>query len=365
MVPEAVDAMTDALVVCGNPSSIHQEGQKARAMLEHARGQVARLVGSAPAEIVFTSGATESNNAAIATLASRDGAILSSVVEHPSVIGPLDELRRHGQHLVLVGVDGEGRLPPADEVIEAGERGGVRSLSLMLANNEIGNLTPVAEIAALAHQRGWWVHCDAVQAVGRIPVDVDALGVDLLSLSGHKFGGPRGVGALYVRRGIELVPILSGGHQERGRRSGTENVAAIVGLGAAAEAARHWVSAGDGVAALRDRLWEGIAARDPSAVRQGSTDDPLPNTLNVRFERVSGETLAMNFDLEGVAVSAGSACSSGSLDPSHVLLAMGVPYEAARGSIRFSLGRATTAEDVDDVLERLPAILARTRQERR
>lgn len=360
--PEVSAAVLRTMQTAGNPSSIHAEGQRLRTLVERARGQVAALIGCSASEIVFTSGATESNNIAIRTLAGCGGAILSTPIEHPSVRAPLDNIRVQGRPVVWVPVDSVGQLAPT-ALVELGERQGARSVSIMLANNEVGTLLPVAEVARGAHERGWWVHCDAAQAVGKIPVDVVALDVDLLSLSGHKFGGPRGVGALFVRRGIELSPLMVGGHQERGRRSGTENVAAIVGLGVAAELARRWLDADrTRVAALRDRLWEAIALCDPTAVRQGDVSRCLPNTLNVRFDGLSAETLAMGFDLEGVAVSAGSACSSGSLEPSHVLLAMGIPYSAARGSIRFSLGPATHPDEIDLVVAKLQTILARMRR---
>lgn len=361
---EAQQAMLPWLGQPCNASSVHHEGQRARGAVESARRDLAGLLGALPTEIIFTSGATEANNMALATLAARSqGTVLISAVEHPSVLAAAARLEAQGRPVLRLPVDAQGRLPSVPELLDLGRRHGAGALSLMLANNETGHLYPVAELAAAARQEGWLVHSDATQAVGRLPVQVEALGVDLLSLSGHKLYGPVGSGALWLRAEVELCPLVVGGHQERGRRGGTENVMAIAGLGAAARAAAQDMEAEAArQAALREALWRGIASLEPEAVRQTPPGpEALPNTLNVRFGQVDGETLLINLDLEGISVSAGSACTAGSLEPSHVILAMGVDPARARGSVRFSLGRGTTAQDIEQVLERLPRVLERTR----
>lgn len=368
--PHVLDAVVEALRACGgNPSSVHREGQRARAAVEAARRHVAALIGAHSTEITFTSGATEANNAALLTLAAAtEGALVTTLVEHPSVLAPLAAIEARGRAVLRVAVDPLGMIPEPEDLIGQAERAGAGALSVMLANNETGNLFPVARLAALARARGWPTHCDATQAVGKLPVDVEALGVDLLSLSGHKLGAPKGVGALFARADFEPAAAILGGHQERGRRGGTENVPAIVGLGRAAEIAARRLAdereAPSPLAALRDALWDAIAAIEPRAVRQTHPTLCLPNTLNVRFPDVDGETLLLNLDLDGIAVSAGSACTAGSLEPSHVILAMGVPPDLARGSVRFSLGPPHTLDDVLALIDRLPAVLARTRTPR-
>jgi len=352
--PDARDAMLAFLGVPANASSAHREGARARSAVEAARAEVAALVGASPAEIVFTSGATEANNLALRG-AGRNGTIVAPAIEHASVL----ETARAVGDLRLVPVDRNGRVV-ADDVVAAVDAT-TRVVSVGLANGEVGSVAPVAEIAAAV--RGTLVHSDAAQAAGRIPVDVGALGVDLLSLSAHKLGGPAGVGALYVRAGVTLTPELTGGPQERGRRAGTENVLAIVGFGVAARLAREEVSTR--TTALVDRLWAGLRARVPGVVRNGPTDGArLPNTLNVRFPGASGESLLVLLDLAGIAVSLGSACAAGSAEPSHVLLAMGQDRAAARSGIRLSLGWSTTADDVDRVLDVLPHLVAQARGER-
>jgi cysteine desulfurase len=334
-------------VFAGNPSSIHAEGQRARAAVELARRQVAECVGGNLADIVFTSGATEANNLALRSL---PHPVATSTVEHPSILSA-------DVPLLPIAVDAMGRIP--EDFIERATAQGARSISLMLANNETGNLHPVGRIAQEARAAGLPVHCDATQAIGRVHVSALDLGVDLLSFSSHKIGGPKGVGALWVDPDTVLDVLIRGGHQERGRRGGTENVLGAVGFGAAATT----VGTEDQVrvATLRDALWAGIAHIDPGATINGDPAARLPNTLNVRFPDVDGEGLLMNLDLEGIAASAGSACSAGSLEPSHVILAMGVPQALARGSVRFSLGPATTRDEIDYTLERLQTILARLR----
>lgn len=363
--PAAREAMLALLDAPCNASSVHQEGQRARAAVELARRELARLIGArSGSDLTFTSGATEANNLALHTLAHlTQGALLSSRVEHPSVLAPLARLEAQGRRVIHAGVDERGRLPSAQALAELAQAEGVGAISLMLANNETGNLLDWTSLARAAKAQGCWLHCDATQAVGRVPVDVAALGVDLLTFSSHKLGGPPGVGALWVKPGVELCPLIVGGHQERGKRGGTENAPALAGFGAAAKLARERLpDAAPRVAALRDWLWTRLQAMAPDAVRQGDPDACLPNTLNVRFPGVDGETLLINLDLEGVAASAGAACSAGSLEPSHVLLAMGVPKDLARSSLRLSLGAHTTQEDLDLALPRLARALAQSRR---
>lgn len=362
----ALEAMQAALVeLHGNPSSIHRDGQRARAAVEEARREVARALGASLTEVVFTSGASEANNLALQTLhrALPPGrAIASSVVEHPSVLAPLRALEAQGRRVVWIDVDPLGRLPAPDALAARFAREDVGAASLMLANNEIGACYDLAALTAALEGQGVWLHTDATQAIGRIPVSFGALGVHLLSLSGHKLGGPKGVGALIADPALTLAPLLLGGHQERGRRGGTENVPAIVGLGAAARVAiPEALAAAPHLAIRRDRLWAGIQASGLDACRQGDPAACLPNTLSVRFGGVDGETLLMNLDLAGISVSAGAACSAGSLEPSHVVLALGVPPEQARGAVRFSLGPRTTDAEIDATLDRLPAVVARSR----
>jgi len=359
--PEARAAVTGALDVAGNPSSAHREGTRARSLIERARGEVAALVGAAPAEIVFTSGATEANNLALrGALALRPGRLVTTAVEHASV---LETARAVAPDLAEVGVDGGGR--PSVPEVAAACTPGTTLVSVGLANGEVGTLAPVAEIVRAIAGNGTLVHTDAAQAAGRIAIDVRALGIDLLSLSGHKLGGPTGVGALWVRRGVALAPHTTGGPQERDRRAGTENVAGIAGFGAAARAARlELAGTGPRMATLRNRLWAGISAALPDAVENGPSDDArLPNTLNLTIPGVAGESLLVLLDLAGVAVSLGSACAAGAPAPSHVLRAMGLDEAAARSALRLSLGPATTADDVDAVADLLPRLVRQVRGE--
>jgi cysteine desulfurase len=352
-------AMLPLLGPPANASSAHREGAAARRALETARAQVASLIGALPAEIVFTSGATEANNLALRGAAAGRG-IITTAIEHASV---LETARAVAAPLGIVTVDGEGRVD-AERVVAKAD-GAMHLVSVGLANGEVGSVAPVAAIAAGLRGQSVLMHSDAAQAAGRLAIDVRTLGVDLLSLSAHKLGGPAGIGALWVRRGVDLDPLLTGGPQERGRRAGTENVAAIVGFGMAAELARRELEANAAAAtALIGRLWAGIATRLPGAVRNGPGDAPrLPNTLNVSFAGCTGESLLVLLDLAGVAVSLGSACAAGAAEPSHVLLAMGRDREAARSGVRFSVGPSTTTADVDRVLELLPALVAQARGE--
>jgi len=349
----------------GNPSSIHHFGQRAKARLDEARTAVAALVGGDPSEVVFTSGGTEADNFALRGVADAPGAagrrhLVATAIEHEAVLNTLKALARQGWRTTLLPVGDSGIVAP--EALDRALDDGTALVSVMLANNEIGTIQPVAELAARAKARGALVHTDAVQAVGKMPVDVRALGVDLLSLSAHKFGGPKGAGALWIRRGVRLAPLLTGGRHERNRRAGTENVPAIVGLGAAAVAARAKLSTEpERLRGLRDRLERGIVQRVPDAVVNGAPEPRVTNTTNISFEGVEAESLLIALDLEGVAVSTGSACSSGTLEPSHVLRAMGLPAHRTQNAIRFSLGAGNTESEIDHVLERLPAIVEKLR----
>ncbi len=342
--PQAADAVARALATVGNPSSVHGFGRAARRLMEDARERVAALVGARPDEVIFTSGGTEAN--ALALGGTRAARVLVSAVEHDSVL-------RNAPKAEVLPVDRDGVVDLAalaDRLARGA--GGTILLSLMLANNETGVVQPVAEAAALARRHGALVHCDAVQAAGKIPVDMRALGVDLMTLSAHKLGGPQGCGALVLRDGIELAPLLKGGGQERGRRAGTENVPGLAGFGAAAEAAAADLAKGAAgcVAALRDRLEVGVRSIAPHAVVHGAGAPRLPNTSCIGLRGVAAETQMMSLDLTGVAVSSGAACSSGKVRASHVLAAMGLAPEEAGSAIRVSLGWRSTAKDVDGFL---------------
>jgi len=370
---EARAAMLPVLGGALNPSSAHREGARARALIEEARAEVARLLGARPAEIVFTSGATEANNLALRGL---DGPLVVGATEHASVLETARALAERGRGLRLVAVDGQGRVSPEAVVAAVTEaanrpplprpqRPSPTLVSIGLANGEVGTIAPLAAIAAAVSAHGALVHTDAAQAAGRIAVDVRALGVDLLSLSSHKLGGPGGVGALWVRDGVEPRALATGGPQERGRRAGTENVAGIVGFGAAARAAAAELEVGSArLARLTARLWDELRARVPAAVRHGAPDAALPNTLNVRFAGCAGESLLVLLDLAGVAASLGSACAAGAPEPSHVLRAMGVPADEARNGLRLSLGPTTTDADVERVAALLPRLVAEVRARR-
>ncbi len=361
---EVVEACTRAFRSFGNPSSTHFEGAAARAELERARTRVASLLGADPAEIVFTSGATESNNLALhGTLAAgrAPGHLITSRAEHPSVLEPAESLERAGVKVTRLAVDASGRLDPS--AVAAALESEATVVSVLWANNETGVLQPLSEIAQAVKARGALLHVDATQAVGKIPVRVDALPADLLSGSAHKLNGPKGAGFLFVRRGLELEAWLRGGPQERRRRGGTENVVGIVGLGIAFELAERELPERAGrMAELRDRLWEGLRATLGAVRRNGSPSHVLPNTLNVCFEGAPGEVLLEALDLEGVSVSAGAACHSGSSVASHVLLAMGLSLEQARASLRFSVGHGVDEAQIDHVLGLLPRLVARVRE---
>ncbi len=367
---EVADAVSAALRECpGNASSIHAFGQRAKAVLDEARTAVAGLIGAEPSEIVFTSGGTESDNLAVRGIAEARSngdpvALVTTTIEHEAVLNTVKTMGRRGWPVTLLPAGPSG-VVAVEALARALDACGDRPpalVSVMLVNNELGTVQPVKALAALARARGVPFHTDAVQAVGRVPVDVRDLGVDLLSIAGHKFGAPKGVGALWVRRGVALQAQFTGGRQERGRRAGTENIPAIEGLRVAAEiAARRLPSEAPRQAALRDRLERGLLERVPGVFVNGDPAARVPNTTNVSFEGVEGESLVIGLDLEGIAASTGSACSSGTLEPSHVLRAIGLPPARVEGAVRFSLGPATTAEDVDRVLDAVPAIVSRMR----
>jgi len=363
MRPAAIAAVRAALDVFGNPSSVHGAGRAARDLLDRAREQVARALGARPAEIVFTSGATESAALAIRGVLARAPAgrrrLVVTAVEHPCVLSLARALEAAGTPLTVVPVDGRGLVDP--ERFRAALGPDVALACAMRANNETGVLLPVPELAAAAREAGALFLCDAVQAIGKIELDVRTLGADLVALTGQKFGGPRGAGALYIAPGVAIAP-LAGGEQERGRRPGTENLPGIAGLGAAIEAAtRLRAEESPRVAALRDRLEAGLRAAVPGVRANGAGAPRLPGTASITFEGCDAEALLMAMDLEGLCASAGSACHSGSTKPSGVLLALGLSESDARSTIRFSLGWTTTAEEVDAALRIVPPLVARVR----
>lgn len=363
--PEVVEAMLPFLTeFYGNPSSIHHFGGQLAAKIEEAREQLAALLGAQPSELIFTSCGTESDSSAILSALQtcpRRRKVVMSKVEHPAVLSLGKDLERRGYHVSHIPVDSKGRLDldRAKDMIDAE----TAIVSLMWANNETGNLYPVQQVAEIAHQNGALFHTDAVQAVGKVPFKLREMDIDMLSLSGHKFHAPKGVGALFVKRGIRFRPFVVGGHQERGRRAGTENIASIVGMGKAAELAlAHIQDENTVVRDLRDFLEQSILATIPSVRVNGDVENRLPNTSNISFEFIEGESILMLLDLYGICASSGSACTTGSLEPSHVLRAMGVPYTAAHGAIRFSFSRYNTRDEVVFLLEKLPAIIEKLRK---
>ncbi len=363
--PGVVEAMTRALrEEFGNASSIHAFGQRAKAAIDDARTDVARLIGAEPGDVVFTAGGTESDNIALrgALEAARPARprLVVSAVEHEAVLITAKALGRGGRPVTVLPVDADGLVTAS--ALEAALGPDVALVSIIAANNETGVIQPVAEMAALTRRSGALCHTDAVQAAGKIPVDVAALGVDLLSVAAHKFGGPKGVGALWIRRGTPLAAVITGGRQERNRRAGTENVPAIVGMGVAARLALSTLAADAArIGALRARLEAGILETVPGTSVNAGGAARVPNTTNIAFDRVEAESLLIALDLEGIAVSTGSACSSGTLEPSHVLRAMGLKPGRVQSSIRFSLGSTTTPDEIDRVLAVLPAVVRRLR----
>jgi len=361
--PEVRDAMLPFFnELWGNPSSMHAFGGRVARSVEEARGRLAELIHADPSEIVFTSCGTESDNAAIYGAAEMLGAqarIITSRVEHPAVLGPCRHFREHGHKVIELPVDSVGQLDLA--ALREAAYGGRCLVSLMWANNETGVVWPMDEIARIVKSADGILHTDAVQAVGKVPIDVRTLPVDMLSLSGHKLHAPKGIGALYIRRGTRLKTYMIGGHQEHNRRGGTENVPYIVALGVAAElAAKNMPAQHDRLARLRDRL-EHELLKCPDTRVNGDTLHRLPNTTNISFSYIEGEAILYHLSDLGICASSGSACSSGSLEPSHVIRAMGVPFTAAHGSIRFSLSRYNTDADIDHVLAHMPGIVAKLR----
>lgn len=370
--PAAAEAMMRALQdLFGNASSVHYYGQQAKAAIDVARSAVAALIGGEPSEIIFTSGGTEGDNFAIRGAAealevTRRKHLITTGIEHEAVLNTVKALNRRGWKTTLLPLDATGIVSP-DRLREA-MTDDTAVVSIMHANNEIGTIQPIAELAAIAHEQGALFHTDAVQSAGKIPVNVRALGplgplgVDMLSVSAHKFYGPKGVGALWVKRGVRLAPFLAGGKQERNRRAGTENVPGIIGMGVAAGHALEKMPAESArLAALRDRLEDGILKAVANTDVNGTRDTRVPNTTNISFERIEAESLLIALDLDGVAVSTGSACSSGTLEPSHVLKAMGLSSHRAQNSIRFSLGASNTEEQIDHVISILPRIVSKLR----
>ena len=364
---EVIDAMAPYYKdVFGNPSSVHQFGRVARKAVEEARRILAEFIGAdSPDEIVFTSGGTESNNFALKgisyALRNKGNHIITSAIEHHAVEKPCRFLEKEGFRISFIPVDEFGivNIEKLKDLITDK----TILISVIFANNEVGSIQPIEEIAEIAGEKNVYFHTDAVQAAGKVPVNVKKLGLNLLSLSGHKFYGPKGTGALYVKRGTKIAPIQQGGHHERNRRAGTENVPGIVGMSKAAElAGKELDGEGKRILALRERLYEGIKKNIKDIRLNGHPAKRLLNTLNVSFEYLEGESIILNLDMEGIAVSTGSACTSGSLEPSHVLLAMGVSTQTAQGSIRFSLGRTNTEDDIDYTLQKLPPIIERLRK---
>ena len=363
--PEVVKAMlpyfTDAF---GNPSSIYSYGQEAKGALEGARDKVADLIGAQSSELVFTSGGTEADNFAIKGFAYRNHVkgnhIITTLIEHAAVINTCKFLERRGFRVTYLPVDGYGLVEPGN--IKKAITGKTILISVMHANNEIGTIEPIAKIGKIAKEAGIHFHTDAVQTAGHIPVDVNELGVDLLSMSAHRLYGPKGVGALYIRRGTKLLPVMHGGEQERWRRATTENVPGIVGFGKAAEVSQQEMSQdAERLTYLRDQLIKGLLERIDHTRLNGHPLKRLPNNVNVSVDFVEGESMLLNLDLEGICAATGSACASSSLSPSHVLLAMGLPPEQAHGSLRFTLGKWTTEEEIGRVLEVLPRVVAKLR----
>src|SRR5438876_8873719 len=363
ILPEVFDAMRPYFGEhFGNASSIHHHGQETRAAVERARESVANLLGCRASEIVFTSGGTEGDNLAIFGLTKPGDHIITSTIEHHAVLNSCKQLEASGCEVTYVPVDGGGQVDPDD--VRRALRKNTRLITIMMANNETGVLQPVEEIGKIAAEADVYFHTDGVQAAGKVPLDVNRIGCDLLSISGHKMHAPQGVGALYVRKGTLLQPMLYGGRHERSRRAGTENVPGIVALGKAAELAQETFQRGDDktMAASRDRIQQTILENVEATGLNGEAAPRVPNTTNIYFDYIEGEAMVIALDLKGLAVSTGAACSSGAIEPSHVLTAMGLRPDRARASIRFSLGKQTTSEDIDFAIELVPASVARLRE---
>src|SRR5579862_1552148 len=363
LLPEVFEAMRPYFGEhFGNASSIHHHGQETRAAVEDARESVTALLGCSASEIIFTSGGTESDNLAISGLVSPGDHVITSSIEHSAVLQSCKALGRWGCEVTVLPVDGRSLVDPAD--VRRALRPKTKLVSVMMANNETGALQPVEEIGKIAAEAGVLFHTDAVQAAAKVPIDVQRIGCHALSISGHKIHAPQGTGALYLKKGTQIQPLIYGGRHERSRRAGTENVPGIVGLGRAAKMAKEALDRGDDrkLAAMRDRLQQGILAQVDAAVVNSDGIARVPNTTNIRFDYIEGEALVIALDLKGLAVSTGAACSSGAIEPSHVLVAMGLSSDQARASIRFSLGKQTTAEDIDFALAVVPVTAARLRE---
>jgi len=364
--PRVVEAMTPFFTeLYGNPSSMYSFGGEVGGAIEKAREKVAALIHASAGEIVFTSCGTESDSTAVKAAIAANPAkrhIVTSRVEHPAVKNLYEQLATQGYRTTFVPVNGDGELD-LDYLYDSLTEG-TAIVSIMWANNETGVIFPVEEIAAEAKKKGIVFHTDSVQAVGKVPIDVQASGIDMLSLSGHKIHAPKGVGALYIRKGTRFSPFLVGGHQEGGRRGGTENVASIIGLGTAAELAGNHLADGsmEKVGKMRNRLEKGLLKSVPRSMVNGTVKTRLPNTTNISFEYVEGEAILLMMDQLGICASSGSACTSGSLEPSHVLRAMGIPFTAAHGSIRFSLSTFNTEDEIDYIIEKMPPVIARLRE---
>ena len=361
--PEVVEAMLPYFSErFGNPSSVHGFGREAREGLETAREQVAHFLRVGKEEIVFTSGGTESDNMAVkgVAMARGRGHIITSRIEHHAVLRAVETLETQGFAATYLDVDGYGMVDP--DALRRAIRPDTILISLMHANSEIGTIQPARQLGAIARERGIPFHMDAVQTFGKVPIDLDAFNIDMLSFSGHKIYGPKGVAGLYIRKGTKMVSLQHGGEHERRRRAGTENVAGIVGFGKAVEIrGRDMVEEGQRLTGLRDRLWEGLKARVPEVRLNGHPTERVPGTCNVCFRHVESESIVLGLDLKGIGVSAGSACTSGNVEPSYVLVAMGVPVEWSMGAVRHSLGRSTTAEDIDYVVESTVPLVAKLR----
>ncbi len=363
--PDVLNAMMPYLTdIYGNASSVHAFGREAREGVEHARNQVAAAINASPDEIFFTAGGTESDNMAIKGVAHKYAKkgkhIITTAIEHHAVLHTCEALEKEGYEVTYLPVDEDGLI--SVEQVKAAMRDDTLLVTVMFANNEVGTIEPIAEIGALCRERNVLFHTDAVQAVCHVPIDVKVMNIDLMSISAHKFHGPKGIGALYCRKGIVLEPVIVGGAQERKRRAGTENVAGIVGLGAAIERAHKNMSADMArVSALRDKLISGILKNIPHVKLNGHPTQRLPQNVNFSIRYIEGESILLMLDINGIAASSGSACTSGSLDPSHVLLAMGIPHEIAHGSLRLTLSDMTTDEEIDYVLATLTKIVKRLR----
>ena len=363
LLPEVFDAMRPYFGDhFGNASSIHHHGQQTRAAVERARESVAKLLGCRASEIIFTSGGTEGDNLAVAGLTNAGDHVIASSIEHHAVLHACKHLEEIGCELTFLPVDGRGLVNPDD--VRRALRPETKLISIMMANNETGVLQPVEEIARIAAEADVYFHTDAVQAAGKVPIDIKKIGCDALSISGHKMHAPQGVGALFIRKGTQLRPLFYGGRHERSRRAGTENVPGIVGLGKAAELATQTLDRGEDekMSRLRDRLQQGILAQVEESGVNGDAAPRVPNTTNIYFDHIEGESMVIALDLKGLAVSTGAACSSGALEPSHVLTAMGLRPDRTRASLRFSLGKQNTEEDIDIALALVPETVARLRE---